>query len=67
MAEYRFKIGELVLFRPRARRQIDAPLKRPYRVMQRLPEARGAAQYQIRCTLTGKEFAASAVELRAIA
>lgn len=55
------------LFHPRPSRRIDAPLNRPYRVTQRLPEADGQPQYQIRFTLTGKEFAASDGELRAIA
>jgi hypothetical protein len=32
--------------------------------MQRLPEARGEPQYQIRCTVTEQEFAAREGELR---
>jgi len=67
MTEHTFKIGQVVFFRPRASRRIDAPLNRPYRITRRLPESRGELQYQIRCTLTEKEFAASDRELRAIA
>ena len=67
MSEHKFKIGQAVFFRPRASRRIDTPLNRPYQVTQRLPDAPGAPQYQIRCTLTGKEFAAGDSELRVIA
>jgi len=64
MADHRFKIGQTVFFRPRESRRGIAPLNYPYRVMQRLPEARGELQYQIRCTVTEQEFAASERELR---
>ena len=61
MAGHKFKVGEAVLFRPK-RRQIDGPLSRAYRITQQLP-ARGNFQYQIRCTVTEDEFAASESEL----
>ena len=61
--EHKFKIGQTVFFRPRKSRGI-APLNYPYRITQRLPEARGAPQYQIRCTVADREFTASETELR---
>jgi len=61
--EHKFKIGQTVFFRPRKSRGI-APLNHPYRITRRLPEAPGVPQYQIRCTVTDGEFAASENELR---
>ena len=63
--EHKFEIGQTVFFRPRKSRGI-APLNHPYRITRRLPEAPGVPQYQIRCTVTDGEFAASEGELRII-
>ena len=63
----KYKIGQLVLFRPRAKRGINVPLNHPYQVAYRLPDTLGQPHYQIRCTVTGIEFVASDKELRALA
>jgi hypothetical protein len=63
-AEPKFKIGQVVLFRPRASRGINAPLNHPYQVARRLPDTLGQYHYQIRCTVTDGEFTASESELR---
>jgi hypothetical protein len=63
MAEHKFKIGQTVLFRPRADRGINISLNL-YQVTRRLPVAGGQHQYRIRCTATHSEFAASESELQ---
>ena len=64
MAEYRFKIGVSVLFRPRSSRGINAPPNQTYRITHRLAEALGEPHYRIRCAVTGIEFVASDKELQ---
>lgn len=63
MAQYKFKIGQMVFFRPRANRRIIAPVNQQYRITQRLPAAAGEPQYQIRCEDTERNFLASEREL----
>jgi len=67
MADHKFKIGQMVLFYPRASRRIIAHQGRPYRITLRLPEASGRLRYQIRCTETDNDFSADENELRVIA
>jgi hypothetical protein len=64
MAEHKFKIGQTVLFRPRASRGINIALNHPYQITRRLPVAGGQHQYRIRCIATDGEFAASESELQ---
>jgi hypothetical protein len=63
-SDHKFKIGQTVLFRPRANRGINIALNHPYQVTRRLPVAGGQHQYRIRCTATHSEFAASESELQ---
>jgi len=62
MTEPKFKIGQMVLFRPRSSRGINIALNHPYQVIRRLTG--DVPQYRIRCTQTGDEFTASESELR---
>jgi hypothetical protein len=66
-SDHKFKIGQMVLFYPRASRRIVVPRNRPYRITQRLPAVSGQLQYQIRCTETADDFSADENELRVIA
>jgi hypothetical protein len=66
MADHKFKIGQMVLFYPRASRGIITHRGRPYRITRRLPAAGGHPQYQIRCTETEDHFSAGESELRVI-
>ena len=62
-AEHKFKIGQVVFFRPKPIRGIGAPANQKYRITQLLPASRGQPQYQIRCEETQRNFAASEREL----
>ena len=64
MADHKFKIGQVVLFRPNPIRGIGAPANQRYRITQRLPASRGRPQYQIRCEETERNFSANERELR---
>lgn len=67
MADHKFKIGQMVFYRPRGDHVISVPLSRAFRITHQLPDTlNGEAQYQIRCPLTKVEFAASVRELRAV-
>lgn len=63
MADHKFKIGQLVFFRPKASRGITAPLNCLYRIIRRLPGLNRRTRYWIRCTESDDEFAASEREL----
>jgi hypothetical protein len=45
MAEYEFKIGEIVFFHPKV--SVDAP-RGAYQILRRLPPSEGAFQYVIK-------------------
>jgi len=66
MGPHKFKIGEMVLFRPSAR-GVDAPWGRPFQITQRLPVTGGQFQYRIRNEFENHERAASESELRPVA
>jgi hypothetical protein len=66
MSDHKFKIGQVVYFRPQPVRGIGAPSNQRYRITQLLPKERGGAQYQIRCEETERNFAANERELRQV-
>jgi len=66
MAKHRFKIGQIVFFRPQSIRGIGAPPNQKYRITQLLPASREQPQYQIRCEETERNFVASERELRQV-
>ena len=61
MAEYKFKIGEIVNFYPKAPN--DAP-RGAYQIVRRLPAAEGEFQYVIRSAYEDHQRAATEDELR---
>jgi len=65
MGEHKFKIGQMVFFRPSAR-GVDAPWGRPFQITQRLPATGGQFQYRIRNEFESHERAANESELRLV-
>ena len=62
MAEHKFKIGQIVFFRPKLR-PTDTPANNlPYRITQSLPPINGEPGYRIQ--FSEREFLASESELR---
>ena len=66
MADRKFKIGQMVSFRPKLRQTDTLPDYRPYRVMQILSARIGEPQYRIKSTGSEREFAARESELRSM-
>jgi hypothetical protein len=66
MTARKFKIGQIVLFRPKQRPSDSSPSNRPYRVMQILSAPVGEPQYRIRSTGSERELAARESELRPV-
>ena len=66
MSDHKFKIGQVVHFRPQPVRGIGAPANQRYRITQLLPAECGRTQYQIRCEETERNFAADERELRQV-
>jgi len=65
MAEHKFKIGQMVYYRPRSR-LVDAPTHRTYQIIQRLPATDGEYQYRIKYTHDQHERIAMESELRSV-
>ena len=65
MADHKFKIGQMVSFRPKLRQADTLPDYRPYRVMQILSVPIGVPQYRIKSS-GEREFAAMESELRSM-
>jgi len=66
MADHKFKIGQMVLFRPKQRPTDTPPDNRSYRVMQILSATVGEHQYRIKPMGGEREFAATERELRPV-
>jgi hypothetical protein len=62
MSDHKFKIGQVVYFRPPPVRGIGAPANQRYRITQLLPAERGRAQ--IRCEETERRSGYSAAKRR---
>jgi hypothetical protein len=63
MAEHKFKIGQVVYFRPkRSMVPVDAP-SGSYQIIRRLPAANGEFEYVIRSAYDGHERVARESEL----
>jgi len=65
MIEHKFKIGQMVYFRPTTR-GVDAPWGRSFQITQRLPVFGGQLRYRIRNEFESHERAASESELRPV-
>jgi hypothetical protein len=64
MAEHKFKIGQIVYFRPRkSRLPVNNAPPGPYQITERLPEAGGEVEYAIRNTYEDYERVARESEL----
>src|SRR5215472_9979651 len=66
MADYKFKIGQTVLFRPKRQLTLTPLNGRPCRIIQILPAMNGERHYRIRSMQTTHEIMASESELRPV-
>ena len=62
MVEHKFKIGQMVFFRPKLRQTDTRANSHPHRITQWLPPINGEAGYRIKGS--EREFVASESELR---